>query len=189
MTNPMEYLRSLQVKIRIEVTPHAHLARLHELSQKTNQFNLNLMRYSEVALAEALDAQDYRVAVVELADRMSNSGQIALIVAQKEKDALTVHEVAVSCRALGRNLEDFIIAETIRAILDELPAAEVRISHRTAARNNPAREWLARFSATQLAPEGQTVVTNQIKSHSQENFPVTLEVVKNEQHGIETASR
>ncbi len=130
-TDPLEYLRSLQVRIRIEVTPHAHLARLHELSQKTNQFNLNRMRYSEVALAEALDAQDYRVAVVELADRMSNSGQIALIVAQREKDALVVHEIAVSCRALGRNLENFIIAEAIQAILEELPSSEVRISYRT----------------------------------------------------------
>ena len=102
---------------------------------------------------------------------------------------MVVHELAVSCRALGRNLESFIIEEAIQAILEELPSSEVRISYRTAARNNPAREWLARFAAIPLASEGQVTVTEPIKSSSRKDFPITLEVVKNEQHGIETASR
>jgi FkbH-like protein len=171
------------------VTPRDHITRLYELSQKTNQFNLNLERFSEVEMARLLQSPDHRVAVIGLSDRLSNSGLIGLLVAHREDETLAVRELAISCRALGRKLENPIVAEAIRAILRELPSREVCFFYRTGPRNNPAREWLARLTGAQLFSEGQIIATEALNRIAAETLPVTLELIKHEQLGNETASR
>jgi FkbH-like protein len=178
--DPMEYLRCLQVRLRIEVSPHQHLTRLQELSQKTNQFNLNLQRLSEVDFSERLDSPEYRIAVIGLSDKLSDSGLIGLVVARREQEALVIEELTISCRALGRRLEDLMIAETARAILEELPAQEVKILHRTAPRNAPAREWLARFAAQTLPTEGEVRIESDLEKISKDNYPVEIEIIHHE---------
>ena len=178
--DPMEYLRCLQVRLQIEVSPHQHLTRLQELSQKTNQFNLNLQRLSEVDFSERLDSADYRIAVIGLSDKLSDSGLIGLIVAHREQGVLVVEELTISCRALGRRLEDLMIAEAVRAILEELPAQEVKILHRTAPRNSPARDWLARFVKQSLSAEGEVNLKSALAKISKESYPVAIEIIHHE---------
>ena len=179
-TEPMEYLRCLQVRLSVEVSPHQHLTRLQELSQKTNQFNLNLQRLSEVAFSTRLDAPNYRIAVIGLSDMLSDSGLIGLMVARREEDVLVIEELTISCRALGRRLEDLIIAEAIRAILEELPAQQVQFLHHTGPRNNPAREWLARFAECTLPEEGCVTIDSALKNISKDSYPVKIEITHHE---------
>jgi FkbH-like protein len=180
VADPMDYLRSLQVKLRIGITPRAHLARLHELSQKTNQFNLNLERLSEVELATLLDAPDHRVAVIGLQDRLSDSGLIGLLIGRLEGDVLCIRELAISCRALGRRLEDLMIAEAVRAVRAELPATRVQFCHRIGPRNAPARDWLARWVGQGLASEGRVEAHHSLSRVSPADYPVAVEVIHHE---------
>jgi FkbH-like protein len=178
--DPLEYLRCLEVRLRIEVSPHQQLTRLHELSQKTNQFNLNLQRLSEVDFSERLNAPDYRIAVIGLSDKLSDSGLIGLVVARREQEVLTIEELTISCRALGRRLEDLMIAEAVQAIREELPASEVKFLHRTAPRNGPARDWLARFVGQTLPPEGVVTASAALQKISRADFPVAIETIHHE---------
>ena len=178
--DPREYLCSLQVKIRIETTPKQRLGRLHELSQKTNQFNLNLERFSEVELARLLESPDHRVAVIGLSDRLSDSGWIGLIVARREGDTLAIRELAVSCRALGRRLEDVMIFGAVRGILRQLPASRIEFLHRTGPRNAPAREWLARIAGEGLAPEGRVSAQDALTRFCPGDYPVEIIFAQNE---------
>jgi len=175
--DPMDYLRRLEVRMRIEVTPRQHLARLHELSEKTNQFNLNLQRLSEVDLARLLDAADHRIAIIGLQDRLSDSGWIGLVVAQRSGDTLTVRELTISCRALGRKLEDLMVAEAVRAITSELPAERVVFLHRTAPRNGPAREWLSRLTGETLPEEGSVFAEEALKKVAAADYPVQVDAI------------
>ena len=63
---------------------------------------------------------------------------------------LIVEELCVSCRAMGRHLEDVMISAAIQGTLSELPAQVVRFVHKVGPRNQPGRSWLARFAATDL---------------------------------------
>ncbi|MFO1487499.1 MAG: HAD-IIIC family phosphatase [Verrucomicrobiota bacterium] len=178
--DPMEYLRCLEVKLRIVITPHEHLGRLQELSQKTNQFNLNLERLSEVDFSQRLDSPEHRVAIIALSDKLSDSGFIGLVVARRDQNVLTIEELTISCRALGRRLEDLMIGEAIRAIREELPAARIQALHRTAPRNGPAREWLAKFAAQTLPAEGCVDITTAVEQVSKDSYPVALEITHHE---------
>ena len=62
------------------VDPRAHLARVHELTHKTNQFTLALRRFTEAEIAERMAATTARVVAVRLSDRLSDSGIIAVLI-------------------------------------------------------------------------------------------------------------
>ena len=55
-------------------------------------------------------------------------------------------EVVISCRALGRNIEQAMVTEALRRGLRDLPASEVRFAFREGARNGPARAFLAEYA-------------------------------------------
>lgn len=148
------YLRSLHVTILVDTNPAAHRARLHELSQKTNQFNLALARLSDVELAHALTSAERCVVSMALQDRLSDSGIVGLLSAKRTGQTLFVEDLAISCRALGRRLEELMITVAIRAILHLLPADHVEFVYRAGPRNSPALEWLSRFSGSEIASAG-----------------------------------
>jgi FkbH-like protein len=151
--DPREYLESLQVRLDFAANPRAQLGRLVELSQKTNQFNLNLGRIGEVDMAGRLGDRVRRVVSIRLRDRLADSGIIGLICGRREGDALVIDELCISCRALGRNLEDLMVGEAIRWMLEELPADRVEFEHQSGPRNEPARQWQARLLGRPLAGE------------------------------------
>jgi FkbH-like protein len=138
-----DYLRSLQIRLSLQMDSRALVGRLHELSLKTNQFNTSLQRLSEVEVAAYVDDPERRVVAVALADRLSDSGVVAALFARREDDTLVIDEIAISCRALGRHVEGVIIAEAIRGVLRELPARRLACRYTEGPRNAPARIWLA----------------------------------------------
>ena len=145
-SDPLAYLRSLEIRLEFARSPVDQLNRIHELSLKTNQFNTSFLRLSETETAARLADPASVVVTVSLKDRLSDSGVIGLIVARMEGESPIVDEVAISCRALGRGVEDAIVAEALRGTVGALPPDRIRFAYRPGPRNGPAREWLARMS-------------------------------------------
>jgi FkbH-like protein len=152
--DPASYLASLQAVLTFTLSPLEDRARLVELSNKTNQFNLSLSRLTEVAVNEALSTPGRGVVHVRLADRLADSGSVAALFFRRQDDYLVVEELVISCRALGRKLEDLMVTEALRRALSELPAGKVRFNHVTGPRNVPARAWLAAFTGQPLDEQG-----------------------------------
>lgn len=146
-----DYLRSLGVRVSLVEHPIDQIGRVHELSIKTNQFNTALARFSEAEVARRLSASDCRVFAVALKDRLSDSGVIAAIQTRIDGLELVVDEIAISCRALGRGLEDSIISAALVRSARDLGATRIRLVVRDGPRNEPARDWAATLSADRLA--------------------------------------
>jgi FkbH-like protein len=157
-SDPQAYLRSLAVKLRFASSPREQQARIHELSNKTNQFNLCFLRLSEAGVAARLADPNSFIVTVALSDRLSDSGVVGLIAGCREPGALPlVDEVAISCRALGRGVEDAIVLEALRGAVGDPPPSGVRFRFRHGPRNQPARDWLEQLAATSVA-EGEVEV-------------------------------
>lgn len=173
--NREEYLRSLQIRIDLGLNPRARLARLVELSQKTNQFNLNLGRIGEAEMTRCLEDHGRRVVSIRLRDRLSDSGVIGLVSGRRQGEALVIDELCISCRALGRNLEDLLVGQAVRWILEELPADRVEFEHRTGSRNEPARQWLAQLLRHALVgDQGREAVPVTYWTADQVDLPVEI---------------
>jgi FkbH-like protein len=173
--SPEEYLRSLEVVLTFSTNRAAHLARMAELSNKTNQFNTAFLRLSEALVAKRLGDPLCRTVSVALRDRLSDSGIVAILFFRNEESALSVDEIVISCRALGRNIEHAIVAEALRAVLRELPATAVRFAFREGPRNDPARAFLTDFTGRAPGPDGATVEWDEARStRILEQFPVSI---------------
>ncbi|MDS1141165.1 HAD-IIIC family phosphatase [Pusillimonas sp. SM2304] len=137
-----QYFRELGIALTLRYDQVADISRLADLCRKTNQFNLALRRYNQADLASLMVRDDACVAAVSLSDRLSDSGTIAALVAVREGDMLTVTELCLSCRALGRRLEDMIVISAIRGMRLFDGCAQILFDYASGPRNQPARRWL-----------------------------------------------
>jgi FkbH-like protein len=152
-----DYLRSLDVALDFLVGPAQHLPRLAELSAKTNQFNLALGRINEAEIARRIRERPANVVAIRLVDRLSDSGIVGLIVGARVGDVLRVDEVCISCRALGRRLEDSMVAKALAIMGGDVAPRHVRFALCKGPRNGPAREWLSRFANCTLDDDSHDV--------------------------------
>lgn len=172
--DPASYLKSLNVKLVVNVNPRAHVSRLSELSLKTNQFNLNFSRLTEIDLEEFFMEPEYRIACISMSDRLSESGIIGLIIGKLTGNTLTIEELAISCRALGRKLESLMIVKSIQALTSFDPEIKIRFAYRAGPRNAPAMDWLANFTRQQLGSEGHSLWDGISQHDSAGELPVEL---------------
>lgn len=153
--DPEVYFRELQITLEVKRDDASLLPRLAELTRKTNQFNLGLARLSEAVIAGAMRAAQAGtagVAAVALRDRLSDSGVVALVVAEREGADLVVRELCVSCRALGRRLEDALVLRALAGMAAFEGCHKVLFEVAEGPRNAPAREWLARLLGRATLP-------------------------------------
>ena len=150
------YLRELSPHLEVRLRPASLAGRLHELSQKTNQFNLNLGRLDEVKVHDYLNKAGHFAVTVGLSDRLTDSGVVAAMFGRIVDDEVFVEEWVISCRALGRELEDAMAASALSAATKQAKIAWFH--YRTGPRNAPGREWLARLAGRALDDEGRAPV-------------------------------
>jgi FkbH-like protein len=174
--DPLAYLRTLQVHLRFVRRSGKDIPRLVELSGKTNQFNLALRRFSEAEIRGRASDPHATWVSGALSDRLSDSGIVLALVAIFEADRLIVEDLCISCRALGRGIEDRIIGEALNGLLAGTPIRRILFRHATGPRNGPARAWLSHLAGSSLAEEGTVEMErSSLAPQGQEAFPVTIE--------------
>lgn len=165
--DPDAYLRSLDVHVRITVDAPDDVARLAELCRKTNQFNLALGRTVEAEIERRRRGGLTSGIAVGLADRLSDSGTVAAILLSREAGTLVVDELCVSCRALGRRIEDALVLAPILAhpLAEGATQLAFRVAH--GERNEPALLWLAGLLGRDSppAPGLQSLAMTAVRAH------------------------
>jgi FkbH-like protein len=174
-TSPTDYLREMQIELTYALNPTNHCGRLAELSQKTNQFNTGLRRFSEVQVARRLATPGYCTISMSMRDRFCDSGIIGAIFAQIDGDCLVIDELCISCRALGRNVESTMITRAVAPIADQHSLHNIAFRFHEGPRNLPARMWLTSFTRGQNVAEGTVSITWGVISQLDEQLtaPIT----------------
>ena len=136
-----EYFKKLGIKLIYNINNNKHIPRIVELLNKTNQFIFTYKRYREVDINEIIKKNC--IITVSMSDNLSDSGIIGILVAHNNND-LILDELAVSCRALGRNLEDVILPQMFMLAKDFLKTSStIKINYKKGERNTPAINWLS----------------------------------------------
>ena len=92
-----------------------HIPRIAQLTQRSNQFNLRTVRYSEQEIEEIAANPRYVTRYYTLRDRFGEHGLIAVVILEKRENELFVNEWLMSCRVLKRGMEQFIADSILRA--------------------------------------------------------------------------
>lgn len=173
--NFQAYLDSLQVQLTFEVNSSSQLQRLVELSQKTNQFNCTLQRLNEVELKYAIESEEYCVISIALKDRLSDSGIIGVVIGHYKQEQWLIKEICISCRALGRKLEDVMLAQSIQIMQQRRLSSKVAVEYNYAPRNSPALIWLKHNSIDDLIdPTGIATLKRESIELNLAQYPIKI---------------
>jgi len=147
-----EFLGRLELEVDLSDAGDDDWPRVAQLTQRTNQFNLSLKRRTP-AEAKAL-ADGSTVLVLEARDRFGDYGQIGLclLVPGEEPESVEVDTLLMSCRALGRGIEDAFL-HGIAAAAAEQGASTLDAPFVAGPRNGQIKDFLARSGFEELQPD------------------------------------
>ena len=103
------FLQGLNLKVSMNSIKDEQIERVAQLTQRTNQFNLSTIRRNEQEILKLLSENNIKCYCTEVADRFGDYGLTGVIITKEVKDALVIDTFLLSCRVLGRNVEDVIL--------------------------------------------------------------------------------
>ncbi|MGW3962962.1 HAD-IIIC family phosphatase [Amycolatopsis sp. NPDC005003] len=104
-----EFLASLEMRLVISPAEPADLARMRELTIRTNQLNSTGRTYDIDELRGLLDSGRHDVLVAELTDRFGGYGKIGLAVVEQDGDRWVIRLLLTSCRVLNRGIGGILL--------------------------------------------------------------------------------
>jgi FkbH-like protein len=139
-----DYLKSLGLAVEIGPATPDELLRVAQLTQKTNQFNLTTRRYSVGDIAALVERGDNLIVVMRVQDMHGDYGLTGLAIVRREQDARRIDTFLMSCRVLGRRVEDVLLAETLALAERRWGAGPIRAEYRVTPKNAQVRDFFDR---------------------------------------------
>ncbi len=109
-TNEADFLQSLGMVSTVEGFTKFNTPRVAQLSQRSNQFNLRTVRYTEDQIAAIENDPRQKGFAFSLKDKFGDNGLIAVVIVQEQDaDTLFIDTWFMSCRVLKRGMEHFTL--------------------------------------------------------------------------------
>lgn len=113
------FLKSLNMVCVVEPFNKFTIPRAAQLIQRSNQFNLRTIRYSEQELEKIVALKDFVTFAFKLEDRFGDYGLVSVVILQKQdKEKLFIDTWIMSCRVLKRGLEKFVLNTIVKYAID-----------------------------------------------------------------------
>ena len=115
-SNEADFLKSLDMTSVVSGFNKFNTPRVAQLSQRSNQFNLRTVRYTEADIEALGQDPDVIDLSFTLEDKFGDNGLIAVIIMKKQdEETLFIDTWFMSCRVLKRGMEDFTLNTMIEA--------------------------------------------------------------------------
>lgn len=120
-----EYLKALDMRGIVDKVRQTDVARFSQLLNKSNQFNLRTIRYSEADIQAMLTDENTCCLYGKLTDRYSKYGIISCVILRRDNDVCFIDSWVMSCRVLKRGVE-YMMLEAILKIADAMHCISIR---------------------------------------------------------------
>ena len=109
-TNEGDFLKSLEMVSEVSGFTSFNTPRVAQLSQRSNQFNLRTVRYTEDQITAIENDPKQKGFAFTLEDKFGDNGLIAVVILQeKDTETLFIDTWFMSCRVLKRGMENFTL--------------------------------------------------------------------------------
>ncbi|RCG27280.1 HAD-IIIC family phosphatase [Sphaerisporangium album] len=96
-----EFLRTLDLEMRVRRADEEDLGRAEELTLRTSQMNATGVHYSYEALRDLLSDPRHEVLVVTMTDRFGSHGAVGVVLIEKHSEVWHLKLLATSCRVVA----------------------------------------------------------------------------------------
>jgi len=108
-----EYLKKLDIRVKVRLADEFSIPRISQLTLKTNQFNLTTKRYQEEEIKKFTKDDKMIVGCAEVEDKFGESGITNIFIIKKNSEEWILDTFLLSCRIMGRGIEDGILGKII----------------------------------------------------------------------------
>ncbi|MDR3666682.1 MAG: HAD-IIIC family phosphatase [Ignavibacteriaceae bacterium] len=112
--NEDEFLAGLNMHSTVKPFDKFSIPRVSQLTQRSNQFNLRTVRYTEEEITNIAVSGDYLTIDFTLEDKYGDYGLISVIILKKQSDSLFIDTWIMSCRVLKRGMEKFVLNQIVQ---------------------------------------------------------------------------
>ncbi len=152
-----EYLKSLQMKAVIAPFEAMYMARIAQLTNKSNQFNLTTKRYSQSEIEAIAQDEKFLTLYGKLEDKFGDNGVVSVVIGEVEGNTLHIRLWLMSCRVLKRDME-FAMMDTLVEKCKEQGIDTIYGYYYPTAKNAMVREFysLQKFTKIEEDEQGNT---------------------------------
>lgn len=101
------------MRLEARTSNQSEIDRIFEILQRTNQMNATMKRLSLSQVKDYYLEDNKSAHIIKLGDKYGDYGIIGTALSSISKDTMIVDELALSCRAMGRRVEDALLEELI----------------------------------------------------------------------------
>ena len=169
------YLETLGMTITFQPFDEIGRARIAQLINKSNQFNLTTRRYSEAQVGEMEADPNCFTLQVRLLDTFGDNGMISVIICRRDADDWLIDTWLMSCRVLGRRVEQAVLQELVSRAR-ELGVIRIVGTYRPTERNRLVEDHYAKlgFTECERPPEGSTRWRLDVSSYQDVGLPMKV---------------
>lgn len=114
-----EYLQSLRMESMVKSFEPLKYSRIAQLTQRSNQFNLRTVRYTEDEIQRIAEDDHFITLYYTLKDKFGDHGLVSVMILEKKsEEELFVDTWLMSCRVLKRGMEEFVINHMVQKAAD-----------------------------------------------------------------------
>jgi FkbH-like protein len=148
-------LQQVNARVSVDFQGSSADVRSFDLVNKSNQFNLNGIRYTQAEWLRCLSSPNTTLIAVHYEDKFGPLGKIAAVVACQQSARVQVKAWVMSCRAFARRIE----YQCLRMCFDYYQAREIEFAFTRTTRNGPMHELLV--SVLGHEPQEDSVLTRE----------------------------
>lgn len=164
------YIAKLEMVADIHRMRESELERVVQLINKTNQFNVTTKRYTQAEVEAIAAKPDNAIYVVYSSDKYGDSGLISVIILIGNGTGACIDTFLMSCRVMGRKLEDVIINELAAKYGGKLIGEFIPTT-----KNAPVKELYDRLGFKMIADDGGHK-TYELKEYQKKEFEAYKEI-------------
>ncbi len=143
-----DYIAKLEITADIHRMRPEELDRVAQLVNKTNQFNVTTKRYTRDEIEAIAKTPGNAVYVVYSSDKYGDSGLISVVILKSMTEAIRIDTFLMSCRVMGRKLENVIINELAAKIGKKIVG-----EYCPTAKNAPVKDLYERLGFTKISED------------------------------------
>lgn len=173
-SNLADYLASLDTRAVLRQPRRAEISRVAQLTQKTNQFNLTTKRYSEGEIIALDRGEDSEIVILSASDKVSELGLVGVAILRYSADVAEIDSFLMSCRALGRGLEDAFLHSVITSARKR-GTSRVIGSYRPTSKNAQCVDFYQRHGFSKLKESADAIVWELATDRPAPVFPTWIQ--------------
>ncbi len=160
--NLNEYLKKLDIKIKIKLDNKIAISRISQLILKTNQFNLTTKRYQEEQIKEFVEDETMIVGCSEVEDKFGENGITNVFIIKTKSNEWIIDTFLLSCRIMGRGIEEGIIGKILE-IAKQKGIEKITATFIPTEKNKPAENFLKNYGFKKENENWVFLLKNKIK--------------------------